>query len=282
LAQDLLPRFKEPHIQRNGNVVIPMDRKRKLIQYSAVLLLIILPGLSPHAGESRKVFDRSSLDKRDLHGFVRSVTSENIDDQFEIDLNDDGKLECLIGVLCGNGGCQYYCFENMGNQKFRSIGSLFIQRGGFEVLKTKHHGFNDILNYSHSSAKSGSLTRYEFDGRQYQAKTCLKEVSSSFFQLLRPTPIKESAYSKSQPVIPFKPTLSVCEALHIGERYVNENRVDVSGQYIHSVRLSYDNGMKKRGHYWHIQWIWDMPKMGGEYGLRIYMDGTVLSEPCGP
>lgn len=263
-------------------MVFLVDSKRILMQYSAFLLLIVLPVLSPYADESKKAFDKSNLSKNDLHSFVQSMTSENINDQFEIDLNDDGRAEYLIGVLCGNGGCQYYCFENMDNRKFSFVGSLFIQRGGFEVLKAKHHGFNDILNYSHSSAGSGILTRYEFDGQQYQAKICLKEVSSSFFELLRPTPVKQGGQSKSQSIIPFKPTLSVCEALHIGERYVNENRVDVSGQYIHSVRLSYDNGMKKRGHYWHIQWIWDMPKMGGEYGLRIYMDGTVLSEPCGP
>ncbi len=62
-------------------------------------------------------------------------TSENISDQFEIDLNDDGKPEYLIGVLCGNGGCQYYCFENMDNQKFTFVGSLFIQRGGVQALR---------------------------------------------------------------------------------------------------------------------------------------------------
>jgi hypothetical protein len=263
-------------------MVILVDRKKILIQYLTLLLLIVLPVLSPYADEATRVFDKSSLGKKDLHAFVQSMTSENINDQFEIDLNDDGRPEYLIGVLCGNGGCQYYCFENMGNQKFRFAGSLFIQRGGFEVLKAKHHGFNDILNYSHSSAGTGTLTRYEFNGQQYQAKICLKEVSSSFFELLRPTPLKQSGQSESHSIIPFKPTLSVCEALYIGERYVNENKVDVSGQYVYSVRLYYDNGMKKRGHYWHIQWIWFKPKMGGEYGLRIYMDGTVLPEPCGP
>jgi hypothetical protein len=263
-------------------VVILMDCKKKLIQFSAFLLLMVLPGLSPYADESRKVFDKSNLDKRDLHAFVQSITSENISDQFEIDLNDDGKPEYLIGVLCGNGGCQYYCFENMDNQKFTFVGSLFIQRGGFEVLKTKHHGFNDILNYSHSSAKSGSLTRYEFNGQQYEVKSCLREVSSSFFELLRPTPLQHNGRQKSHQIIPFKPTLSVCEALSIGERYLHENEVDISAQYVHSVRFYYDDGTKKRGYYWRIQWMWSTPKIGGEYGLRVHMDGTVLPEPCGP
>jgi len=259
-----------------------MDCKGILIQYLALLLSILVPVLPLYADEPTKVFDKASIDRKDLRAFVHSVTSENINDEFETDLNDDGRPEHLIGVLCGNGGCQYYCFENIEGQKFRLIGLLFIQRGGFEVLKAKHHGFNDILNYSHSSAGSGSLTRYEFDGQQYQAKTWIKEVSSNFFELLRPTAIQQKGQDQSHPNIPFEPTLSICEALYICERYVNENKVDISSQYIHSVRLNYDDGTKKKGHYWGIQWMWLTPKMGGEYGLRVYMDGTVVPEPCGP
>jgi hypothetical protein len=259
-----------------------MNRKRKWVQYSAFFLLINLSVLFVFAGESTQVFDKSNLDIKDLHAFVRSLTLDNMSDEFETDLNDDGKPETLIGVLCGNGGCQYYCFENIGDQKFKFIGSLFIHRSGFEILKTKHNGFSDILSYSHSSAASGSLTRYEFDGQKYHAKTCLKEVSSSLFELLRPTPIRQNDQHKSHPIFPFKPSLSVCEALYIGERYANENKVDVSGQHVHSVQLQYDDGTRKRGYYWRIQWMWSAPKMGGEYGLRIYMDGAVLPEPCGP
>jgi len=265
-----------------SSAVSLMDCKRKLIQFSAFLLSILVPALPLYADGPIKVFNKANIDRKNLRAFVHSITSENINDEFEADLNDDGRTEHLVGVLCGNGGCQYYCFENIEGQKFRFIGLLFIQHGGFEVLKTKHHGFNDILSYSHSSAGSGSLTRYEFDGEQYQAKTYIKEVSSNFFELLRPTAIQQKGQDQSHPNIPFEPTLSACEALYIGERYVNENKVDVSVQHIHSVRLNYDDGTKKRGHYWRIQWMWSTPKMGGEYGLRVYMDGTVLPEPCGP
>jgi hypothetical protein len=35
-------------------------------------------------------------------------------------------------------------------------------------------------------------------------------------------------------------------------------------------------------HYWHVQWTWAQPRLGGEYGLRVYMDGTFQPQPLGP
>jgi hypothetical protein len=80
----------------------------------------------------------------------------------------------------------------------------------------------------------------------------------------------------------FRPELSPEEALKIAARYVQEKRVDLSRQYIHFIRLDYDPGTKKLGFYWRVHWRWAAPRMGGEYGLRIYMDKTVLPEIAGP
>jgi len=80
----------------------------------------------------------------------------------------------------------------------------------------------------------------------------------------------------------FRPELSPEEALKIAERYVREKKVDLSRQYIHFIRLDYDPGVKKQGYYWRVHWKWSSPGMGGEYGLRIYMDKTVLPEIAGP
>ena len=77
------------------------------------------------------------------------------------------------------------------------------------------------------------------------------------------------------------PLLSISEALGAAQSYVRTKGVDVSGQYIHSVRLNYDEGSRRQGQYWRVQWAWIHPKMGGEYGLRIYTDGTVIPEPSG-
>jgi len=131
--------------------------------------------------------DGSNLSKSELRNFVISVSGETIGDEFEVDLNDDDKPEYLIGDLCGNGGCQYHIFKNLSNGKYQYVGATFIQRGGFEVLKTMHNGFNDILGYSHSSARTGSLTRYEFTRGKYDSTVSLQEVSSDLYKLLRPS-----------------------------------------------------------------------------------------------
>jgi hypothetical protein len=44
------------------------------------------------------------------------------------------------------------------------------------------------------------------------------------------------------PVTPVKPLLSISEALGAAQNYVRTKDVDVSGQYIQSVRLNYDEG----------------------------------------
>ena len=79
----------------------------------------------------------------------------------------------------------------------------------------------------------------------------------------------------------FNPALPISDAVSIAERFVREREVDVSGQYVHSVQLNYDDGTRRKGHYWRVQWMWSMPKSGGEYSVRVYMDGTVLQDSSG-
>lgn len=87
---------------------------------------------------------------------------------------------------------------------------------------------------------------------------------------------------KPHPTFLTIPAISISEALKISEGYVREKNIDVSQQYIHAIQLYYDSGMKRKGYYWRVQWIWSIPRMGSEYGLRVYMDKTVLPEPAGP
>jgi hypothetical protein len=78
------------------------------------------------------------------------------------------------------------------------------------------------------------------------------------------------------------PPLGLSEAVAIAEKWVSDRGVDVSGQYISSVRICYDEGPERKGRYWHVQWAWAMPRLGGEFGARVYMDGTVIPQRCGP
>lgn len=95
-------------------------------------------------------------------------------------------------------------------------------------------------------------------------------LSALFFFPPRPVPAS------------FLPDISPEEALKIAGRHVEENQIDLSRQYIYLLRLDYDPGVKRRGFYWRVHWKWSVPRMGGEYGLRIYMDRTVLPEISGP
>jgi hypothetical protein len=78
------------------------------------------------------------------------------------------------------------------------------------------------------------------------------------------------------------PSLELRRALDLAEAYIAANRIDLSRQHLRSARLLYDEGEKRRGLYWHLQWAWASPAIGGEYGMRVYMDGTILPERLGP
>jgi hypothetical protein len=78
------------------------------------------------------------------------------------------------------------------------------------------------------------------------------------------------------------PPLELRRALDLAESYIAANRVDLTRQHLRSARLLYDEGKRRRGLYWHFQWAWTSPAIGGEYGLRVYMDGTILPERLGP
>lgn len=86
----------------------------------------------------------------------------------------------------------------------------------------------------------------------------------------------------THPVAPFQPAISIGEALGMADRYIQENGVDIAGQYIRLVRLDYSTAPERKGPYWRIHWTWATPRLGGEYGLKIFMDGTIVPERAGP
>ena len=90
------------------------------------------------------------------------------------------------------------------------------------------------------------------------------------------------AVSPTQNVRDTGPVLPIAGSISIAQEYIRMNRVDISGQYIHSVKLEFEDSRTGRGYFWRIQWRWKMPRLGGEYGLRVYMDGPVEPEIAGP
>lgn len=98
--------------------------------------------------------------------------------------------------------------------------------------------------------------------------------------------VQSLAISQTSPKFP---AISIKEALQLTERYIVDNKLIITGQYINSIQLEYDNGYKqypdgkKRiGQYWYIHWRWSKPRLGGEHSMRIFMDGEIIWETHGP
>jgi len=119
---------------------------------------------SPHnsnietAGKIRK-FLTNDLLKDDL----KSMTKDQRKFQYEeVDLNDDGKKEYLVGFknsyFCGSGGCTFYLLNNNG-----SVITIFtVSDAPFIALKSKTNGWRDLLVKS-----DGVLRSLKFNGKTY-------------------------------------------------------------------------------------------------------------------
>jgi hypothetical protein len=82
-----------------------------------------------------------------------------------VDLDGDGARDYVIQAapsLCGNGGCPYAIFDGATG---RDLGQ--VAGSPLYVRAEKTHGHPIIETYSHSSAESGTMTTYKFDGRAY-------------------------------------------------------------------------------------------------------------------
>ena len=122
----------------------------------------------------------------EIREFVENVSGETVSDTFNTDLNDDSLSDKFVGVTCGTGGCEYHCFLRHSGENYAYIGNLLLNKDGFEILKTKHNGINDILAYWHLSGSEGELIRFEYDGHNFKRKSTIKG-SSELFNLLQPS-----------------------------------------------------------------------------------------------
>jgi hypothetical protein len=196
--------------------------------------------------------------------------------QFESDIDHDGIPELFVSstTIQGNAGSDYFIFQKKG-ATYSYLGSLFLHPQAFRVLPMETDQKPRMTLYRRSGAGQGTLVMVKYTGHEFaviQKETIepMGKDRARYEQIFGPA------------LGSFRPELSPEEALKIADEYVREKKVDLSRQYLHFIRLDYDPGVKKQGYYWRVHWKWSSPGMGGEYGLRIYMDKTVLPEIAGP
>lgn len=196
--------------------------------------------------------------------------------QFEADIDHDGIPELFVSStkIRGNAGGDYFVFQKRG-EAYDYLGSLLLHPQAFKVLPLETDKQPRMVLYWRSGCCQGTLNTVKYTGYEFTV------VGREPFE---PTGKDQNRYSQifGPFLTPFQPVLSIGEALQIADQFVRQENVDLSLQYIHSIQMHYDSGVKRKGHYWRVQWMGSIPRMGGEYGLRVYMDRTVLPEPLGP
>jgi len=103
--------------------------------------------------------------------------------------------------------------------------------------------------------------------------------SSGAVALLLALVLARAAAATDAPAVP---PLPLREAIRLAEEWARAGGVDLSAQHLSWARLCVDEAPGRRGRYWHLQWTWTSPRLGGEFGARVYMDGLITPQPCGP
>jgi hypothetical protein len=202
-------------------------------------------------------------------------------EEFEVDFDHDGVAELFIGstVARGNAGGLHYVFRKEGDA-YRYLGALFLHPDAFRVLERAGNGEPRMVRYVRQGAGTGLLETITYAGKAFVVSRSEQVSPQSKEDGPRLTGLFGPAFAMEQTPDSSAPPLSVRKAIELAEAYAKENKVDVSGQYIHSVVLLFDE--RSRAQYWHVQWMWTKPAMGGEFGLRVYMDEKIVPERLGP
>ena len=200
--------------------------------------------------------------------------------EFAADFDRDGTPELFIGskVARGNAGGTHYVFRKRG-AAYAYLGSLFLHPAAFKVLAPCEGGLPCVARYRRLGADEGLLEILVYKASTFQLKKSEKvRPQGEDGALLRAMFGGDFDGALS----PVAPSLALERALDLAMNHVAETKIDLSRQYIQSVVLRYDDRTERRGPYWHIQWMWNQPALGGEYGLRVYMDGTIVEARLGP
>ena len=143
-----------------------------------VLMLLIAPGAWAQARSSAQRM--TATPEHD----VLARADEPEQGLVEFDCSKCSAMTDLLFVAaretCGNAGCDYYIFRKSQNNSYEYLTTTFMN-SGFQFLKTKHHGMNDMLSCFHVDASECSLIRYEFDGTTYQERSREPIASSELY-----------------------------------------------------------------------------------------------------
>jgi hypothetical protein len=163
--------------------------------FSLMLLLLTVPARGPQTpSKAPKMTETPEHD-------VLARAEEPDRGLIEFDCSHCSAMTDLLFVAatenCGNAGCDFYVFKKAQGKSYEFLTKVFLNHGGFQFLKTKHHGLNDILSYSHLSAAEGTLVRDEFDGTNYQERESEVIPSSDFSsRITTPEPVDQICLSK--------------------------------------------------------------------------------------
>ncbi|MEW6440615.1 MAG: hypothetical protein AB1640_06705 [bacterium] len=203
--------------------------------------------------------------------------------EFQADLYGEGQPALFIGstVDRGNAGGMHYVFKQEGSA-YRYLGSLFLHPKAFETLGPGADGNPRMIRYHRLGADEGLLQSVVYDGKSFVVTRSEKVFAQGrdrarfceLFELMCREDPEPGPLTAREPPLPLR------RALDLAEGNVEDKRIDLTGQYLHSIGLRYDENA--RTSYWHVQWMWSQPRIGGEFGLRVYMNGQVVPAPLGP
>jgi hypothetical protein len=200
--------------------------------------------------------------------------------EIHADIDGDGADEILIGsaVDRGNAGGTHYVFH-AGGPAFRYLGSVFLHPDAWKPLGPGLDGNPSLLRYRRLGPAEGLLETVVYDGRAFIVRSSEK-VDAAGRDRARLCALLGISCESDSAAAATGTILTLRAALDLADAHVRNARIGLDAQHLRSAALRYDEAA--RASYWHLQWAWSTPRIGGEFGLRVYMNGRIVEARLGP
>ena len=149
------------------------------------LLIIVVLLTSTVATAEDTTLNSGAIFTGNVASLIEKIASEKPYTSFEVDFDSDSKNELIIGILCGNAGCENLVFRKLGDAKFEYVTRVFFHKKAFQLIRNPWPKLSDIRIYSRSNAETGCLVLMKYENEKYReaSKEC---GSSELFQEIKP------------------------------------------------------------------------------------------------
>ena len=154
------------------------------MSFTRLLLITVASLTSIIATAGDTDFNAGTIFTGNVASLIEEIAGDKPYLSFEVDFDGDSQNELVIGIFCGNAGCENFIFRKMGDARYEYVTRVFFHKKAFQLIRNPQSDLSDIYLYSRSNAGTGCLILLKYENEKYHevSKEC---GSSDLFQEIK-------------------------------------------------------------------------------------------------